>query len=190
MAMEEKYLMSFLRHPISNRYPAKSVSLFEVYQLVHGPYYEHETMELRAIAAEVAQRQYKQQRLDFILPGGQFNYANDASLIKASRLLCIDLDDIDDVEALKQKLLADRLFETMMAFRSPRGNGLKWFIEIDLTKCDYRQWFTAVRNYLMMTYGLTSEQVDSTSINISRACWLCHDPEVYIKTELIENFCI
>ena len=60
MAMEEKYLMSFLRHPISNRYPAKSVSLFEVYQLVHGPYYEHETMELRAIAAEVAQRQYKQ----------------------------------------------------------------------------------------------------------------------------------
>ena len=187
---EQKYLMSFLRHPISNRYPSQTVSLFDVYQLIHGPAYERVTNELRALKTEDEQRQYKQQKLDFILPAGIFSYANDKSLVKESGLLCVDLDDIDDVEALKQRLLADKLFETMMLFRSPCNAGLKWLLRIDLTKCDYRQWFTGIRNYLMATYGLTAEQVDSTSINISRACWLCHDEHVYLRTDLIESFCI
>lgn len=182
--------MSFFRHPISNRYPAKTVSLFNVYQMVRGPLYRPETMELRALKTEQEQRAYKQARLDFILPGGVFSYANDSSLVTASGLLGVDLDDIYDVEALKQRLMADKLFETLMLFRSPRGNGLKWFIEIDLGRCDYRQWFTGVRNYLLKVYRLTPEQVDPTSINVSRACWLCHDPEVYLRTDLIENFCI
>ena len=182
--------MSFLRSPISNRVPFQTVSLFRVYQMIHGPNYRTQTDELRSLKSEELQRQYKQQRLDFILPAGIFSYANDSSLLKASGLLCMDLDNLENVEAMKQKLLDDRLFESMMLFRSPCGEGLKWFLKIDLSKCDHRQWFTAVRNYLMKTYGLTSEQVDSTSINVSRACWLCHDPDVYIKTELIENFCI
>lgn len=188
--MEQNYLMSFLRHPISNRYPAKTVSLFNVYQLVRGPYYQRETMDLRALTTEEEQRAFKQQHLDFILPAGIFSYASDNSLVRASGLLCIDLDGIEDVDVLKHKLLDDKLFETLMMFRSPRGRGVKWFLEIDLSKCSYRQWFTGVRNYLMATYGLTAEQVDSTSINVSRACWLCHDPQIYLRTDLIENFCI
>lgn len=188
--MEQKYEMSFFRHPISNRYPTKTVSLFDIYQLIRGPYYQRETLELRALKTDEEQRAYKQARLDFVLPAGVFSYANDNSLVKASNVMCVDLDGVEDVVALEDKLLADRLFETLMIFRSPRGRGLKWVLQIDLDKCDYRQWFTGVRNYLMATYGLSTEQVDSTSINVSRACWLCHDPEIYLRTDLIENFCI
>ena len=105
-----------------------------------------------------------------------------------SGIICIDLDDIADVEGLFQKLLSDPFFETLLLFRSPRGCGLKWFVPIDIDKCDHRTWFTAIRNYLMATYGLSDKQVDPACSNPSRACWLCHDPEVYLKAELYEHF--
>lgn len=185
-----KYQMSFVEHPVSNCYPTRVVTPFDVYQLVHGPRYADETMTLRSLATEEEQRTYKQANLDAILSGGVFSYTNDNSMIKASGLVCLDLDDIDDVEALKQKLLNDKLFDTILLFRSPRGRGLKWFIGADLTKCDYRQWYMSVRNYLMKTYGLTEKQVDPLCANPSRRCWLCHDIDVYLRTDLIENFSI
>ena len=71
-----------------------------------------------------------------------------------------------------------------MAFRSPSGVGLKWFIKVDLSKCSHRQWFDAVRNYLMSMYGLSDKQADPSVRNESRACFLCYDPEVYVNPEL------
>jgi hypothetical protein len=72
-----------------------------------------------------------------------------------------------------------------MAFRSPSGDGLKWFIKIDLTRCDHRQWFDAVRNYLMSMYGLSDKQADPSVRNESRACFLCYDPQVYVNPALL-----
>ena len=100
----------------------------------------------------------------------------------------MDLDDLDDAEDMKRKLLADAMFETMFMFRSPRGRGLKWWVEIDLTRCDHRTWFTAIRNYLMATYRLSDKQVDASCTNPSRACYLSYDPDAYLKPELIEFF--
>ena len=161
------------------------------------------------------QRTFKGQHLDSVTPSGLFSYCSDASQVSHSKLLCIDLDDVcpiwevnpvfydftlecynastketDAVEQLKWRLVNDKNFYTILAFRSPRGNGLKWWMEIDLERCDHRTRFQAVRNYLMARHGLTDHQVDKMCGNPSRACWLCHDPLVYLRTDLIENFCI
>ena len=101
----------------------------------------------------------------------------------------MDLDYLGErVEELFQKLVDEKTFKTLLLFRSPSGKGLKWFIHIDLSRCDHRTWFTAVRRYLMMTYNLTEKQVDPLCSNPSRACYLGHDPEAYLMTELIEFF--
>lgn len=161
------------------------------------------------------QRKYKGRNLDYTTPSGMFSYCSDACQVSHSKLLCIDLDDVcpiwevnsvfydftpecynmttketDAVEQLKWRLIEDKNFNTVLAFRSPRGNGLKWWLEIDLTKCDHRTWFQAVRNYLMARHGLTDHQCDKMCGNPSRACFLSHDPLVYLRTDLIENFCI
>lgn len=146
------------------------------------------TTALRAIADEQEQRSYKGVNLDYVTPSGLFAYCNDQSLLKHSGLICMDLDDLDDAEDMKRKLLADAMFETMFMFRSPRGRGLKWWVEIDLTRCDHRTWFTAIRNYLMATYRLSDKQVDASCTNPSRACYLSYDPDAYLKPELIEFF--
>ena len=227
---KKQYNMSFFRGPITDKQPAGVVSAFGVYQFVKSAEMKPETAGLRAIAKDMAkvpagmdaakwvkdrQRDYKGQRLKYVTPSGVFTYCNDASIVRHSGLLCIDLDDIctvnevnpvfydflpecynmatretDAVEQLKQRLIADPLFDTVMVFRSPRGNGLKWWIAIDLTKCGHRTWFAGVRNYLMIKYQLSDDQVDKHCGNPSRACYLCHDPLVYLRADLIEDFTI
>ena len=183
--MDKKFEMSFFDAPITNKVPQATVSLVEVAEMVRRAWLEPQTRTLREIADEVKARTFKGCNFPYVTPAGVFSYCNDQSLIKHSGVLCMDLDHVDDVDGLKRKLTADPHFQTLMAFRSPSGDGLKWFIEIDLSKCSHRQWFDAVRNYLMSpAYGLSPKQVDPSVRNESRACFLCYDPEVYVNPKL------
>ena len=182
--------MSFFRKPITNKRPeAVPVTLFQVYQYVRGRWALPETEKLRTFTNKDEARQYKGSNFDYITPSGVFSYCSDQCLIKHSEVLCMDLDELNErTEEMFEKLTDDPMFVTLLLFRSPRGNGLKWFIHIDLSRCDHRTWFTAVRNYLMATYQLAEKQVDAQCVNVSRACFLCHDENAYLKTELIEYF--
>lgn len=182
--MKKMFEMSFFNAPITNKVPQATVSLLEVAETVRRAWLEPQTRALREIADEVKARTYKGYNFPYVTPAGVFSYCNDQSLIKHSGVLCMDMDHVDDVDGLKRKLMADPHFQTLMAFRSPSGDGLKWFIEIDLSKCSHRQWFDAVRNYLMATYGLSDKQADPSVRNESRACFLCYDPEVYVNPKL------
>jgi hypothetical protein len=185
----EQFMMSYYAAPITNKVPSKNVSLFEVYLVIRSGKFEPQTIALRALEGKDERRAYKGGHFDYVSPSGIFSYCNDASLVRHSGILCMDLDDLGTgVDEMKGKLLSDPIFDTLLMFRSPGGEGLKWFTEIDLTRCDHRTWFAAIRNYLMVTYGLTEKQVDKSCSNPSKACFLCYDPDVYIKTELIEYF--
>ena len=182
--MDKKFEMSFFNAPITNKVPQATVSLSEVAEMVRRAWLEPQTRALREIVDEGKARTYKGHNFPYVTPAGVFSYCSDQSLIKHSGVLCMDLDHVGDVDGLKRKLIADPHFQTLMAFRSPSGDGLKWFIEIDLSKCSHRQWFDAVRNYLMATYGLSDKQADPSVRNESRACFLCYDPEVYVNPKL------
>ena len=192
--------MSFFRKPIMNKTPEAVVSLFWVYQYVRSYEAMPETRALRAIGDKDEQRRYKGQNFDYITPGGTFGYCNDVSLVEPSSLICIDLDHLDDDSPemklkvspadMKQLLLADPYWgeETLLLFTSPRGHGVKWFVPIDLGRCDYKTWYVALRTYLLRTYGLGEKQVDSSVANLSHACFLSYDPDAYLRTNLIEHF--
>lgn len=179
--------MSFFKKPITNREPQRTVNLIQVYQAIRNNYYEKVVRLLRSIVGKEEQRKFKAKYLDYITPSGTFSYGNDESLISHSGILCMDLDYIEDVNELKQKLIDDIHFDTLLLFVSPCGHGLKWFIAIDLDVCDHETWFTAVRNYLMATYGLVDKQVDKTCSNVSRACYMSYDPDAFLNSELVEN---
>ena len=182
--------MSFFKKPISNKWSSgQPLSLFEVYRYISTRRYFPETRDLRLIADDDEARCYKGQHFDYVTPSGVFTYCSDTSLVKHSGVLCMDLDHLDGrVEELFRLLVHEPMFDTLLLFRSPRGTGLKWFIHIDLSRCDHRTWFTAVRNYLMHTYHLTDKQVDKMCGNPSRACFLCHDAGAYLKPDLYEYF--
>ena len=180
--------MSLFNAPITNKVPSGTVIPDELARLVRSTWLEPQTRALRAIADKASARSYKGQQLPYATISGKFSYCSDACLVKHSRLLCIDLDGVEDVDVLKQRLIADGHFFTVLAFRSPSGNGVKWVIVIDLDVCDHKTWFHAVRNYLLANYGdsLTPKMVDSQCQNVSRACFLCYDPSAYVNTDVKE----
>jgi len=99
-------------------------------------------------------------------------------LIKHSNLLCIDFDNIKDLDWLREKLLEDEYFETQLIFKSPSGNGLKWLISIDIEEYDHLTWFNSIEVYIDKMYGI---KIDKSGKDVCRSCFLCHDKDAYIN---------
>ena len=78
---------------------------------------------------------------------------------------------------MKEQLLSQTELETALLYLSPRGNGLKWIVEIDINKYTHLDWFKAIQHYIQETF---KRNIDTGS-DISRACFLAHDPNVYIN---------
>ena len=182
-----KIELSYFNAPITNKVPSRTVTLAEVAQIIRSSQLGLQTQKLRTIRQKDEARLYKGCNFPYVTLSGVFSYCSDACLVCHSSLLCIDLDGVEDVDGLKQQLIADGHFFTVLAFRSPSGNGVKWVIVIDLATADHKTWFHAVRNYLLANYdSLTPKTVDSQCQNVSRACFLCYDPLVYVNTDVKE----
>jgi hypothetical protein len=93
-------------------------------------------------------------------------------------LLCVDFNHLNSVETLFNPLLQDDYFDTQLLFRSPSGDGLKWIISIDTSQATHGDYFAAVANYILQTYGVA---VDKSGRDISRACFLPYDPQAFIN---------
>ena len=207
-----KYTISFFKAPIWNKLPLKTVNLFWVWMYVTmkwlqlGPDSDRDisliskTEQLRRLTGEDAQRQYKGRNFDYVTPSGTYAYCDDKSLVEYSNALCLDFDHLDDdteamklridPEELKSLLLTDPYWgeQILLMFTSPRGHGLKVFLPIDLTKCDYKTWFTALRSYFITTYGFGDKQVDPSVSNESHACFISYDPLAYLRADLYELY--
>ena len=168
---------SFFKAPVRNVFPSKTLRLYQIYNLIQGKAYQKITSKLRQIADIKEARKFKANNFDYVTFSGTFKKRNDKALIKHSRLLTIDFDHIENIQKLKSDLLNDKYFETEMLFISPSGAGLKWIIQIDTEKVSHSDYFKAVANYINHTYGI---EVDSSGKDVSRACFLPHDPNAYL----------
>ena len=169
---------SFFKAPIKNTLPHKTVSLVQVYNAIKGDFYKQHTEKLRNIPDAVQARKCKAANFDYCTFSGVFTSRNDKSLVTHSGLMCIDFDHIQNINSLRQALIADEYFDTQLLFVSPSGDGLKWIIPIDTAKASHSVYFTAVANYILQTYGVT---VDKSGRDISRACFLPFDPQAFIN---------
>ncbi len=181
---EKAFAFSFYKAPIRNVFPHKTVSLAQVYNAIKGDYYRHQTEELRSIEDSAKARKYKAANFDYCTFSGVFNSRSDKSLVKHSELLCIDFDHVQNLDALRQALLADEYFDTQLLFVSPSGDGLKWIIEIDTQEAPHGEYFTSVANYILQTYLV---EVDKSGKDISRACFLPFDPDAFINPLLLSK---
>lgn len=124
-------------------------------------------------------KKFKANNFDYCTFSGTFTSRSDKALIQHSGLLCVDFDHLKDVSTLFQRLLNDEYFDTQLLFRSPSGDGLKWIIPIDTTTATHADFFRAIANYIQQTYGI---EADKSGKDISRACFLPHDPQAFINS--------
>lgn len=173
---------SFFKCPVKTTNPKGETTLPEVYQLIRSDKYKRETAALRAINDKVEARNFKAEWFDYVTFSGTFTKRSADALIQHSGLLVLDFDHIEDVTALKSALLRDKFFETQLLFVSPSGTGIKWVVAIDLEKHNHLNWFIAIANYIRVTYRL---EVDPSGKDVSRACFLPHDANIYIHQDYL-----
>lgn len=169
---------SLFRRPIHNIHPAGIVSLKDVFGLIIGENAKAATERLRSYKDKKKAKKYKAKNFDYVTFGGIFEYRAADGLKHSSYLLCVDLDHIQDVPKVIEQLRNDEYFDTALICTSPSGNGIKWVIPTPYEDYSYTDIFNSVANYIKLQYGLTA---DPACKDICRACFLPHDPNVYVN---------
>lgn len=175
---------SFYKRPVSNTVPFKEMDLVQVYDYIKSNYAVQHTTTLRDQKELKQIREYKKYNFDYVTFSGLFSKRSDNALMRHSGLICVDFDHLTDKDSLKLKLLQDEYFDTEMLFVSPSGDGLKWVLSIDIAKHSHSKYFGGIEGYIKQTYGL---QIDPSGKDVSRACFLPHDPEVFINTKYLQQ---
>lgn len=182
--------MSFYRRPIKNTKPCHEASPQDIYKYLISDYAKAHTEHIRTITDNRERSRYKAANLDYITPGGIFASRKESELIKASGYMVIDFDHIPNAAGLVKRLANDTNFETVLAFRSPSGDGVKWIVALpdthkpDGTSFTYGEFFTILSNYSKKIYGI---EADPSGKDICRACFLPYDPDAFINPLYIEN---
>ena len=162
-----------------------------------GPRLSTNAKELE-LSKEQEARKFKAQNFDYCTFSGAFTTRNNKALIKHSGLICLDFDHLPNTHEMKDRLLTDEYFDTQLLFISPSGNGIKWIISIPPPSLSpfrgpwgkfgeeqHVFYFIAIANYILQTYDVA---IDKSGSDLSRACFLPHDPDAYINPKfLISN---
>lgn len=144
------------------------------------------TEELRrmmATASDQEVRDFKLREFEAVAAAGTFSYGNAKSLIRRSRFIAIDIDDLDSTEQAREilhTLTNDKEVVTALAFVSPKGRGAKWWAELpewcqDMT---FAEQYAALSRYIGYEYGI---QADSSCSNVNRLCFLPYDKDCYVN---------
>jgi hypothetical protein len=160
--------MSFFDPPIGNTTPLETLSLHAVYSKVAHEDFKQLTLDVRGGVSG------KKIVLPYVTPSGVFSERSDKQILSYSGIVSIDLDDVKNL-SVKHMLISDPFLSPALIFVSPSGNGLKLFIRIHKAEGEkHLLYFDAISRYLADQYNLPA---DPSCKNISRACFLCYDPE-------------
>lgn len=135
-----------LPYGIRNTTPQYQATISDVYKVITSPKYKIITEKLRSFANPNEAEEYKKTSFDYATSSGIFSKREDASLINHSGLICIDLDKLENLSGIKQKIITSDVVPELM-FISPLGNGLKVIYRIDVSGASHLMYFKALGEY-------------------------------------------
>ena len=184
---------SYYRKRITNIKPEKNINCSELFDLItKDESIKSATLKLRELDPEQKQK-FKPSSFDYITPNGTFESRKDELLIELSGLMILDIDHQLNVESIKERFANDLVLNPVLMFTSPNGDGLKILLPIDKAIIQTGQkkamspvW-NAVNEYLKQNYSdiITPDEkgnfIDGSGVDVSRACFICHDPDAYFN---------
>jgi hypothetical protein len=140
-------------------------------------------------ATEQELRDYKLIQFDAVAGAGIFSYGSAAGLTIRSPYIVLDVDDLESTEEareIQQTLIEDKNVETALCFVSPKGKGIKWWVELPewCQNMTFAEQYATLSRYIGYEYGILA---DSTGSNVNRLCFLPHDPLCYINPKYSTN---
>ena len=171
--MESQFEFSVYRAPIKNVKPIKTTNLSKIHSVIVSNRYKAITDELRQSQDK---NKIKASKLDYVTFSGVFKKRANDSLTNHSGLICLDIDDLKSVKRTKEKIIYTQT--PSLLFKSPRGNGLKVVYKIDTNEANHIDYFKSLKELFSIELDI---QIDDSCKDVSRACFLCHDPEAYLN---------
>src|SRR5262245_40788930 len=129
--------------------------------------------ELKAL--EKAAKNSKQQLLAFTM-SGTCGVRKGKALQSHSGVLQVDIDDLEQIEPMRSRLMKDP--HVAFGFVSPSGRGLKLGLRIDGNH--HAASFLAAESYFATTY---KAGIDPSVKDLLRLCFVSHDPELWQNHE-------
>lgn len=176
---------SIFKKPITNIVDSDPVNIFDVYDWIKERYLET-TLQLRELTDKSQIAEFKKSNFHCVTFSGFFSIRNDNSLIQHSNLICIDVDGLSSGKIRRIKALLKSDPYLIMFFVSPTGTGLKIIYPIDISSMGHDNWYKIYANHVIESYHLEESAVDMSCKNVSRACFICHDSQVFLNPG-IEN---
>ena len=164
---------SFFRGGITSLIPHSSVSVEQVYEWIKSDEYLLQIEQIRSISDKKPQSELKS-KLDYVTFSGIFSKRNIKGINENSNLICLDFDSIESLEMVCKRIYNDKYL--VLGFISPSGKGLKLVIQVDNT--DISLSWNQLSEYFHTQYGILA---DKSGKDISRACFLSHDPNAYFN---------
>ncbi len=144
------------------------VPVEKVLSAIHKGQYKNKIHQVRQEKDKASRARIKN-NLVSVCFSGKFKKRYDADIIQHSGFVILDFDHLKDVQKTKDEIIKDPF--TFAAFVSPSGDGLKVLVKIPAKKEDHEAHYLALMNKY--------PDLDSTSKNISRVCFVSYDPELY-----------
>ena len=131
---------------------------------------------------ETAVRKLKEQ-LPSVLFAGQFKSARTTGLLQHSGLLVVDFDDVPESDLQRHKQELAEHPSTRLVFISPSGAGLKWVVAVNAhDEATHKRCFDLCLEETAKRYPDLHRYVDLKGGDLSRRCFMSHDPEVIERT--------
>ena len=173
--------------------PQQTQTIEWVYRYIISERARGITEQLRAMGQattkeqQQAQQTYKALNFEYATFSGIFSYRNARNCVARTPFLTIDIDHLGTEAAartLQATLCQDPQLQTALCFVSPRGEGLKWIVELpEWTQgMPFKQQFEAVRRYVGFTYAVDP---DKSGSDVCRACYLPWDAQCYVNPKYI-----
>jgi hypothetical protein len=121
-------------------------------------------------------------RLPGVTWSATFRRRSKDALLEHSGLLCADLDELGDaLPEIRAKLVESKHLWAL--FTSPTGDGLKCVFRVPADAAQHKASFHAVEEHVR---ELTGVEIDQACSDVSRLCFLSHDPDAHLNDDAVE----
>lgn len=122
------------------------------------------------------QRQKEKQKVPYVTISGLFNRRVASDIVEHSGFICLDFDDLEDIEETINIIVQDHF--TYSCFKSISGKGLAVIVKIDPKR--HLDAFLGLEAYFVNKYQL---YVDRACKDVTRARFVSYDENLYINRD-------
>jgi hypothetical protein len=124
---------------------------------------------------------FLKKKLMAFTPSGIFKEKRQLKFLEMySGLIHLDFDKLTEEDLERTFQIISKIPYTLLCFRSPSGNGLKVFVEVDTNEKAHTKTYLKVQRFYENATGL---KADPSCKDITRLCFFSHDPKLYKNIE-------